>query len=41
LEAGILSFISINEWNNGEIKQKMRDHSAFMQERFRAKAEVK
>ena len=40
-EAGILSFISINEWNNGEIQQKMRDHSPFMQGCIRAKAKVK
>ena len=32
LETGILSFISINEWNNGKIKQMMRDHFPFMQE---------
>ena len=41
LEAGILSFTSISEWNNGEIKQKMRDHSPFMQKHIRAKAGVK
>lgn len=40
-EAGILSTISINEWNNGEIKQKMRDHSPFIQGCIRAKAKLK
>ena len=41
LETGILSFISINEWNNGKIKQMMTDHSPFMQKCIRAKAGVK
>ena len=41
LETGILSFISINEWNNGKIKQMMRDHSLFMQELKTSYVELK